>query len=243
MVAAAPPVRKSALERIPDPAYAPRRGDHAMIFGYGLETGEATTVLASVRASVYEDYWNAIDVGDTVGVAEMIRGGDLVAVPQKTGVLVLEVQTFPKDDPRFTAAVVRIDDGPLRGAKYWVPVYDVTRLVANPDYVPRPAATPHGQVLAPPPSRPTPPARQDNSIEAVRERNREFYELPPEERRDVLAAARRSEARSNLDIAENLRKSRKWDQARKYYTKLVKEYSDLPEAKTAKERLKALPRP
>jgi hypothetical protein len=224
-LAAGPPARtakESSVERIPDPGYAAKRGDHAMLYGYSPEKDALVSVLAPVNADVYLAYWRSVEVGDRVEIDRLIAAGDVARPDQKTAVLVLEVERFGAEDPRHDLAVVRVESGKLRGAKLWVPTYSVCRLVENPAYVP------------PAPMAPDP---KDKSIGAVRARIKAFYDLPPEEQRAIRDAARRDKAEVDLAIAENLRKSGKATAAKKAYEAVVKNYSDLPEAAKARERL------
>jgi hypothetical protein len=44
----------------------------------------------------------------------------VIRIPPATPVLVLETESFAEKDPRADCAIVRVLDGPLKGAKLWV---------------------------------------------------------------------------------------------------------------------------
>jgi hypothetical protein len=221
--------KRQRTERIPNPGYSPKRGDLAMLYGYDAKRDRVYPVEAQKSSFAYEEYWRSLDIGDDEGADEVVRRGDSVKVPPKTGVLVLEVRKYPEEDPRQDCAVVRIQDGPLKGMKFYVAVFHVCQLMENPYF--DPPGTPM------PDPRPT----EESFDEKVKNR-RDISAFTPAEIKKIHDAVSRQRADSNLNIAENLRKSGKNKQARKYYEIVVKEYGSHPEAKLARERLKTLPR-
>jgi hypothetical protein len=200
-----------------------------MAYGYDERRDRVYPVEAARSASAYEDYWRALDIGDDEGADEVQARGQTAKVAPKTGLLVLEVEKYPDEDPRPDCAVVRVQDGPLKGAKFYLAVFHVCRLMENPYFdppgTPMPTAT-----AAPGPSAAGTPRRKT------------MDEMTPEEIRAVRAGAARQMADSYLNIAENLRKSGKYAAARRQYQEVIRDFGSHPEAKTAKERLRTLPK-
>ncbi|AGA30021.1 tetratricopeptide repeat protein [Singulisphaera acidiphila] len=199
----APAKKASSVERIPDPSYEPKRGDHAMVYGYYEETDRLYRVYGAKYNFVYRDYWKALEIKDSVGVDELRMGKNMEWIPQKTGVLVLEIEEHEAEDPRPDAAVVRIMDGPLKDQKLWVARFNVARLIENPNYVP------------PKPEREAKPAKTDKKAK---------------------------EAAQQLNAAESYRQGKKYDSAKVWYERVIRDFADYPEAETARERLKTLPK-
>ncbi len=189
----------------------------------------------------------------------------MIRIPPATPVLVLETESFAEKDPRADCAIVRVLDGPLKGAKLWVAEFYVTRLIDNPTYA-RTAI--HAQKDSPAGSSPaSSPATSEtpsslwrqgqqfemagSGIDALATYNallRKFPDSPEagEAAERIRAVEQRREddatnekAARELILAQNLEKSRKVAAAFAYYRRIVKEYPRSPAAKTAGERIKA----
>jgi hypothetical protein len=215
--------KRSAVERIPDPTYKPKRGDGAMLYGYDRARDRFYGPEVALSEFAYEEFWRALEVGDGDGANEVVTRGHAVRIAPKTGVLVLEVRKFPEEDARPDLAVCRVLDGPLKGRKVYVPTFQVCQLIENPAFSP-------------------PKVAEAPKEDPGKPRRKTFEEMTPEEVKAVREGAARQMADSYFNIAENLRKSGKYAAARKQYQEVIRDFGSHPEAKLARERLKSLPK-
>ena len=116
-------------ERLPDPQYEAKRGDRAVVANYDEQKDRLQPALLSTQRYVYEEYWKALDIDDNDGADELWQKKLMVLVPQDTPVLVLDVETFGNDDPRPACCVVRVLKGKYQGRKFWMPRFEVCRLL------------------------------------------------------------------------------------------------------------------
>jgi hypothetical protein len=219
---------RSVVEVIPNPTYHPKPGDRALLCSYSRKHDRLLGTFVAVRATAYRDYWKALMVDDDDGMNLLKDQEDVVLIPILTSVLVLELEKFEADDPRPDLAVVRIMDGPKRGAMYWSPAYSVSRMIPNPDYSPDAVKEQA--------------AREAERTERAKPKKKGYFDYTDRERKAIMEGAARQESGSWLNIAENLRKDRKYAAARKWYNDILKRFPTQEAATKARERLRTLPK-
>jgi hypothetical protein len=108
---------------------------------------------------------------------------------------------------------------------YWSPAFAVSRMIPNPKYSPEAAR-----------------AREAHDAEQSKPKKKGYFDYTDKERRAIIEGAARQESLSWLNIAENLRKDRKYASARKWYSDILKRFPTQEAAAKARERLKTLPK-
>ncbi len=61
----------SSVEKIPDPSYRPKRGDHAVAYAYDEKRDRVYPPAGARYSFAYEEYWKAIDIDDDDGIEEL----------------------------------------------------------------------------------------------------------------------------------------------------------------------------
>lgn len=200
-----------------DRSYRPSVGDRAMLYNED-EKGESFLVWAAAAESGYREYLKAEAMSDDKRFGDLEKSGRIVHLDDETPVLVLEITSIlaPLNRDQFaddTAAAVRVLAGPHKGRVFLTPVEHVVRL--------RPAAAARAKARRPPagakkaprsPAGPTAKAAPDPS----------------------------SRAASMLRLGQGLEKSGKAAGALEFYRKVVREFPDTAQAKTAAARIEAL---
>jgi hypothetical protein len=216
-----------ALDLVPDRSWLPEPGDQAIVY---LES--ENTSFGSKDAFSYIALMKAVKASDKVGFAELVSQGQLVEVSNRTRVLVIERHTSPVVTGGVDAVEVRILDGEHRGKSAWISEALVARMI------------PRRQ-----------PSEFEIELRKKEQDRREAEERKAQEDAKALEAAKEGAARlrtadewrrrslraaTTLRSAQNLEKAKKVPASLRLYRQVIKDYPDMPEAKEAAERIKAL---
>ena len=261
-----PVIQPSVLAKIPDSRYTPKRGDTAYAYGYNRKRDRIYEADGATYSFAYEKYWKALQIKDYAGTRDLESRGLVIELPIGTELLVLETEEFPGKDARADCCIVRVMSGPHTGKKLWMALFEVTRLVDNPDFRPK-SAKPAVESATESNKKTTKPVAQDlYDLARKREEQRNllgakavyeeliakfpdhplskralekirFYDPEYLERSDRYY--KRNAARW-LETAERIESAGKPKEALVYYKLIVERAPDSPSVMKAKERIKAI---
>jgi hypothetical protein len=226
-----------APELVADESYSPKIGDEAYlytasIYSKGDKKGQHTDLPICSDFFAYKEFEKVLTAKDDEGYKELEQKHRLDHVRTGTRARVLERHEFPDNGDVFIrdAYEVRIMDGPLKGKKVWVIAGDVVRLVPKAKLTPSPEAQskPVNEAVGITPMKVNSPDRIDTAKEDAAKAAKE----------DAAKKARR--AATLLKSAQNFEKADKPSGALIFYRQILDDFRESPQAKTAKERIKAL---
>lgn len=217
-----------AAARVIDPTYTPQAGDRAFVdSGARDEDGDPYAVVAAVSVDEFVNCFQAQFAHDNAAIDAMEKEKKIFLLDAGTAVQVIALTPIPVARVQLPRGIatrgafcteIKVLDGEEKGKVLYTVMQQVVRYVTVPAAENEPA-----------------PRTKTGKSKSVKTKKK-----PPPAAAAKPAADPNARAESMLKLGQNLEKAGKTAGAIEFYAKVIKQFPQSPQARSAEQRIKAI---